>query len=47
LIIINYFASQQTLAQWQFVARGERLASVPIGVKHSSDEDNATQRLEI
>src|SRR5450759_4106161 len=35
LIIINYFALQQTLAQWQFVARGERLASVPIGVKHS------------
>src|SRR5450759_4230007 len=47
LIIINYFALQQTLAQWQFVARGERLASVPLGVKHSSDEENASQRLEI
>jgi hypothetical protein len=34
LIIINYFALQQTLAQWQFVARGEALAHETSGEEH-------------
>jgi hypothetical protein len=34
LIIINYFALQQTLALWQFVARGEALAHETSGEEH-------------
>jgi hypothetical protein len=34
LIIINYFALQQTLAQGQFVARGEALAHETSGEEH-------------
>jgi hypothetical protein len=34
LIIINYFALQQTLAQWQFVACGEALAHETSGEEH-------------
>jgi hypothetical protein len=34
LIIINYFALQQTMAQWQFVARGEALAHETSGEEH-------------
>jgi hypothetical protein len=34
LIIINYFALQQTMAQWQIVARGEALAHETSGEEH-------------
>jgi hypothetical protein len=34
LIIINYFALQQTMAKWQFVAHDETLAHETSGVEH-------------
>ena len=34
LIIINYFALQQAMAQSQFMTRGEALAHETIGVEH-------------